>query len=143
MVKKFLSIAGLFLTISAVLLSSCKKAQTTPNIQQRLIGKWTLKMATGSYTELGTNHKDTTRFTSADFFQFNSDGTLNITVSNTPHNGIWKIGSSNKLFITGTNYVDYANGFDVPVITNTDLQLYYTETNANASSEQKLFFNKQ
>jgi len=99
-------------------------------------------MATGSYTIQGANRKDTTRFT-ADFFEFKTDGTLNITVSNTPHNGIWKIGSGNKLFITGTNYVDYANGFDVPVITNTDLQLFYKETSTNASSEQKLIFVKQ
>lgn len=133
--KKLLS----FVTITYLLfaVTSCKKSSHAPSTESQLIGKWTMKAAIGNYTVNGNNHKDTTWFTSSDYFDFKADSTISIMETNTAYNGKWKIVGS-KLFITGTNYMDYPKGFDLPVLTHNDLQLYYTETDASSSLEQKL-----
>jgi hypothetical protein len=122
-------------------LMSCRNQQVVPTVTQRIIGKWTMKTAIGNYTEQGNNRKDTTRFTAADYFNFKADGTLEILESNVPHNGNWVV-TNNKLYITNTHYIDYTNGFDLPILTSTNMQLYYTESTNITSLEQKLNFAK-
>ncbi|QQL49354.1 hypothetical protein [Mucilaginibacter ginkgonis] len=135
-VKKLCQIA-VFILLAAVIIS-CKKVSSVQLAQQQqIIGKWSIKNAIGSYTVLGSNRKDTTKYTASDYFNFKADGSLTIVETNTTYKGNWKI-NNNKLYITNTGYIDYASGFDLPVLTATDLQLYYTETNPTNTLEQKL-----
>lgn len=114
------------------LFSGCQQ-ENSPTIN----GKWIIKEAIANSTANGVNWKDTTRYTSSDYFEFNTDGTLTIVETAKTYHGKWRL-SNNKLFITETNYIDFPSGFDLPILTNTDLQLYYTETNSSASIEEKL-----
>jgi hypothetical protein len=144
--KKTLSITiAICVVLYVCIFTSC---QTTPpvtptpqTLAQKIVGKWTLKEAIGNYTIDGVSNKDTTRFTTADYFEFKADGTLAIIETGKPYNGNWKI-TNNKLFITNTSYMDYAAGFNLPILTANDLQLYYTESNSFSTLEQKLNLTK-
>lgn len=140
--KKLLSSAVLGTVVLAFLsLSSCSKQTDDPTPEEQITGKWTMREAIGSYTMNGMNHKDTTRYTANDYFEFKSDGTLSIIETNTTYNGNWNI-TGGKLYITNTGYMDYSRGFDLPVLTQSDLQLYYTESANNSTLEQKLNLTK-
>jgi hypothetical protein len=135
--KRLSSVLTISTLIAALsLMTSCKK-NNTPSPSAQIVGKWTMVTAIGDYTTQGQNHKDTTSFTSADYFEFKADSTVSIMADEVAYNGKWKIAGT-KLFITGTGYIDYPNGFDFPILTNTDLQLYYTESTTQTSLEQKL-----
>jgi hypothetical protein len=128
-------------SIAAVLtLNSCTRQQTLTPTQQ-LVGKWTMKTAIGYYITQGVPSRDTARFTPADYFQFNADGTVAIMDTGQPHNGNWKI-VNNKLFFTNTNYIDYAGGFDMPILNTSTLQLHYTETTTITFLDQTLNFSR-
>ena len=121
-----LSLAGLLFAA----LFSCTRSvtQPTPSPSSLIIGKWTMKAAIGNYTDQGVNNKDTTLFTTDDYFDFKADSTIFINATGSQYNGNWKI-VGGKLFITGTNYLDaYVKGFDLPILTSTNLQMYYTDT---------------
>lgn len=132
------SIACLIFLLTTTI--GCKKSnvQTT---SQKITGKWTLKNAIGNYTVLGSNRKDTTTYTSADYFDFKANGALSITVNNNNYTGQWII-TNNKLIITGTNYIDFANGFNISILTSSALQLDYKVTDSISNSEQILNFNR-
>lgn len=120
------------------LLMSCTKETAPLSFQQQIAGKWTIQNAIGNYTVNGSNRKDTTYFTPADYIQFNTDGTLSIHEGTNTPTGKWEINGANKLMITETNYMDYPNGFDISVLSGSNLQLYYTEANSFSTLEQKL-----
>ncbi len=90
-----------------------------------------------NYTNYGVNRKDTVRFTSADYYDFHTDNTITIVADGATYDGKWQI-TNNKLFISETSYMDYPRGLDLPILTHTDLQLYYTETDPDIYLEQKL-----
>jgi hypothetical protein len=132
-----ISVVGVILA-----LASCTQQVIQTTTEQRITGKWTMKTAIGNYTVQGVNRKDTTRFTTADYFDFKANGTLTIVETQKTYSGNWKV-VNNKLVITNTNYMDYAtNGFDIPILTSTDFQLYYTEATSAATLEQKLNLSK-
>jgi hypothetical protein len=121
-----------------ICLISCKKDNdSTLSLSSQIVGKWTIKEAIGNYTNYGVNSKDTTRFTTADYFEFRADSTLTIVVTGSTYNGKWKI-TNDRLYITETNYFDYRSGHELPILTNTELQLYNTETIPDHYLEQKL-----
>lgn len=123
----------------AIVVTACKKAPQTT--EEKLTGKWTMMTAIGNYTIQGTSHKDTTTFTANDYFDFKADGSVTIVESNKTYNGNWNI-TNNKLYFSNTNYIDYTSGFDISVLTRTDLQLFYTEYNYPSILEQKLNLSK-
>jgi hypothetical protein len=146
--KKTLSITIIVcVTLFTFALTSCQPAQpvaptpTPQTLSQKIIGKWTMKEAILNSTVQGDNRKDTTRFTAADYFEFKTNGTLTIVETGKTYNGNWAI-TNDKLFITNTNYIDYSRGFDLPILTASNLQLYYTETNSLSTLEQKLNLTK-
>jgi hypothetical protein len=146
--KKTLSITIVVcMTLLIGAFTSCQPAQpiaptpTPQTLAQKIVGKWTMKEAILNSTVQGDNRKDTTRFTTADYFEFKADGTIAIMETGKPYNGNWTI-TNNKLFITNTNYIDYSRGFDLPILTANNLQLYYTETNSLSTLEQKLNLSK-
>jgi hypothetical protein len=129
--------------IATATLTSCTR-QTQQQMQtqsQLIVGKWTLKTALGNYTTQGDNHKDTTQFTTADYFEFKADGTLAIMETGKAYNGNWKI-TNNTLFITNTQYLDYTNGLDISSLTATDLKLHYVEVTTLSTLEQTLILKK-
>ncbi len=136
--KRSLSVLTGFCLILMLSFVSCQKNSTVSASQSSQIqGKWIVKEGIGNYTNYGVSYKDTTRFTSADYLDFHADSTLTIFIEGGTYNGKWQI-TNGKLFITETNYMDYKNGFDLPILTNTDLQLYYTESRPDIYLEQKL-----
>jgi hypothetical protein len=144
--KKTLSISiAVCITLCIFAFTSCRQSQPVPptpqTSSQKIIGKWIIKEAIGSYTINGVNNKDTTRYTAADYFDFKADGTLAIMETGKPYSGNWNI-TNDKLFITNTHYMDYAAGFDLPILTTNNLQLYYTESNSFSTLEQKLNLTK-
>jgi hypothetical protein len=123
--------------IFLVMLYGCTATTVAPASTQQIIGKWTMKNAIGHYIVNGDDRRDTTNFTSADYFDFKADGTLSISETGKSYNGNWAI-SNSKLYITNTGYIDYTGGFDMPVATSGDLQLYYTEIKPSGTLEQWL-----
>ncbi|HEY4337455.1 MAG TPA: hypothetical protein VGM89_16200 [Puia sp.] len=136
------------MTVSCALLFfvaivACRRTVTPPTppapptLQSKIVGKWTMVAAIANSTNYGVNYTDTTAYTSADYFEFKADSTLSIMAKGVAYNGNWRIDSS-KLFITGTNYIDYVRGFQLPILDQHNLQLYYTETQPDTYLEEKL-----
>lgn len=137
MKKTFLSLTVLASFAALVAFTGCKKDAAPLNLQQQITGKWTLQSAVGYYVVMGNARRDTTYYSPADYFQFNADGSLTIHEGTNDVSGKWKI-ENDKLMISETNYMDYPNGFALSVITNNNLQLYYTEQDQVSTLEQKL-----
>ena len=133
------------MTVSCALLYllaivACQRSVTTPtpSLQSKLIGKWTMKAGIVNTTSYGVSYPDTTYFTSADYFDFKADSTLSIMATGVAYNGRWEIDSA-RLYITGTNYMDFAGGFDLPVLDQHNLQIHDTFlATSNTISEQNL-----
>lgn len=117
-----------------VTFASCKKNSTPPSLADQITGKWYMQAAIGNYTNYGDNHKDTTTFTGVDYFDFKADSTVSIWAENTAYAGKWSI-VNNRLFITGSNYLDNSDGWDVSKLTKTDLQLYYKKVIPDIETE--------
>ena len=132
------------MTVSCALLcllavAACQRSVTAPvpSLQSKLIGKWTMVSAIVNTTSYGISYPDTTSFTSADYFDFKADSTLDIMATGVAYNGRWQIDSS-RLYITGTNYIDFAGGFDLPVLDQHNLQIHDTAATANTFLDEKL-----
>ena len=142
MKKSTLSLSLICMLTTFAFLTSCTKETAPLNLQQQLVGKWTIQNVIGNYTVNGSNRKDTTYFTAADYIQFNADGTVSINEgANTP-TGKWAINAANKLIISETSYIDCAKGFDISQVTGSRLQLFYTEANSTSNLEQTLNLSK-
>jgi hypothetical protein len=130
--------ALLFSMVSLYTLVSCTRSNLAPpSLSTKILGKWIVKNACGSYTDYGVNRKDTTWFTVNDYFDFKADSTLLIMMDGESHNGKWQITDS-RLYITQTNYMDFAGGFGLPILTNSDLQLWDTASSENTYLDQRL-----
>ena len=137
------------MTVSCALLCflaivSCQRSVTTPtpSLQSKIIGKWTMVSAIVNTTSYGVIYKDTTNFTSADYFDFKADSTLAIMATGVAYNGRWEIDSA-RLYITGTNYMDLAGGFDLPVLDQHNLQILDTVVaTSNTISDQNLILSR-
>jgi hypothetical protein len=132
------------MTVSCALLcllavGACQRSVTVPppSLQSKIIGKWTMVAAIGDYVDYGVDTKDTTYFTPADYFDFKTDSTLSIMQGGTAYNGQWKI-DNNRLYITGTNYMDFAGGFDLPILDQHNLQIHDTDSTSFSTADQKL-----
>ena len=138
--KKTILAAVMICFIAAIFIGCTRNNMVTPTQtpSQIILGKWTMQSAIGHYIDQGGETRDTTLFTSADYFKFNADSTLNIMASNVAYNGKWYI-QNNKLFITGTAYMDwYPSGFMLPTLTAHKLQLYDTTTTNISVLQQTL-----
>jgi hypothetical protein len=132
------------MTISCTLLFlvaavGCQRSVTTPppSLQSQIIGKWTMVSAIADATNYGVSYIDTVNYTSADYFDFKADSTLSIMATGVAYNGRWQIDSS-RLYITGTNYMDFAGGFDLPVLDQHNLQIHDTAATSNTFLDEKL-----
>jgi hypothetical protein len=72
---------------------------------------------------------------------FKSDGSITIVETGKTYNGKWAI-TNDKLILSNTGYMDFPNGFELPVLTTTDLQLYYKITDAVGVTILKLNLKK-
>jgi len=137
------------MTVSCALLFllaivSCQRSVTAPapSLQSKIVGKWTMVAAIVNTTSSGINYPDTTSYTSADYFDFKADSTLSILAAGVAYNGRWQIDSA-RLYITGTNYMDFAGGFDLPVLDQHNLQIHDTYVpTSNTTSDQTLILNR-
>lgn len=135
--KKILTPAVISVFFAAFFtLTSCKK-EVDPPMEELILGKWTMNAAIGNYTDYGVYRTDTTWFTTNDYFDFKADGTVSIVENEVSHNGNWKI-VNNKLIFTNTGYMDFNGGFDLPILTQSDLQLYYIHEITDHHLEAKL-----
>ena len=134
--KKPLSVL-LGFALTALVFISCQRNNATPSIQSQLVGKWIVKNAVSHSIVQGVPYQDTTAYTTADYLDFHADSTLTIVISGGTYTGKWSIVNS-RLFISETNYMDWPNGWDLPVLTRTDLQMLYKETSQSASLDAYL-----
>ncbi|MEI9913209.1 MAG: lipocalin family protein [Bacteroidota bacterium] len=116
-----ISLFAAFLT-----LTSCEREELEPTTENKLVGKWTFEAAIANSTTYGVNRSDTNWFSADDYFDFKADGTVSIMALGVSYDGTWKI-TGEKLFFTNTGYVDYTSGFELPILTQSDLQLYHTQ----------------
>lgn len=131
-----------FLFAVSLTFTSCEQENLEPPIEQQLIGKWSFQAAIGNYTDDGVNRRDTTWFDTNDYFEFKADGTVNILAFGVEYDGNWKI-TNNKLFFSNTGYVDYSRGYELPVLTQSDLNLFQTQnTPPNHYFEGTLVFKR-
>jgi len=116
-----ISLFAAFLT-----LTSCHREQIEPPLENQILGKWTMDAAIADHTDYGVNQKDTTMFTTDDYFDFKADGTVTIVASGVSYEGNWKITGDNLVF-TNTGYVDFTGGFSVLTLTGSDLKLNHSQ----------------
>lgn len=116
---------------------SCTRTNQPPSLSAQILGKWTVKNACDSSANYGVSWKDTAWFTVNDYFDFKADSTLSIFIGGQAYNGKWQITTS-RLYITQTNYMDNTSGYGLPVLTNTDLQLWDTASSLNTYLDQRL-----
>jgi hypothetical protein len=140
MKKTLLNLMAICAVIFAVTLASCKKDKSQSQAD-KIVGKWYLKTAIGDYTTQGQNHKDTTTFTSADYYDFKADGSVMLVTDGDSENASWKV-SNSKLIFTNTDQLNYTGGFDITILTSTTLQLHYHQTDANSTLDQTLNLGK-
>ena len=132
-----------FAFLCLLVAGACRRSVTTPtpSVQSQLVGKWTMAAAIVSTTSYGVTYKDTTYFTPADYFDFKADSTLSIMETGVAYNGRWEI-DHNRLYITGTNYMDFAGGFDLPVLDLHNLQIHDTVSAPSTLSDQNLILSR-
>lgn len=106
--------------------TSCEPENIDPPIKQQLVGKWTFEAAISNSIDYGVSSKDTTWFTVDDYFDFKADGTVDIMTSGVAHNGNWTV-TGDRLFFSNTGYVDFNGGFELPLLTQSDLKLFQTQ----------------
>ena len=126
MKKLFCPIAAILMFVTFLVLTSCKKDQAQPSLENQIVGKWTMDAAIADETDYGVSQEDTTRFTANDYFDFKADGTLSIMATGIPYQGNWKV-TGDTLVFTNTNYVDFAGGFVVLNVNQSVLQLDHSE----------------
>jgi hypothetical protein len=136
------------MTLSCALLClmvtvACQRSVTppAPTLQSKIVGKWTLVNTILNSTNYGVSYHDTATFTSADYLDFKADSTLSILSNGVAYNGKWWTDSA-KLFITGTNFIDYPHGCQLPVLNQHNLQLFYSNTIPDNYVEQILNLTK-
>lgn len=134
--KKLLLITLLILgTIQAATLTGCTDpAVITPTIASKLVGKWTMQNATSVTIMNGVTTPQTTNFTASDYFEFKTGGTVTIVESGATHTGTWKV-TNDRVFFTGTNYMDNTTGWAVPTLTSNKLQFYNKEVTSSSTTE--------
>jgi hypothetical protein len=136
------------MTVSCALLCflaivSCQRSVTvpTPSLQSKIVGKWTMVSAIVNNTAYGATYSDTTAYTSADYYDFKADSTLSIFATGVTYNGRWEIDDA-RLYITGTNYMDFAGGFGLPVLDQHNLLIRDSVTAPGVISEQNLILSR-
>ncbi len=142
--KRSLSPMTVFCALLCFLsVAACQRSVNAPapSLRSQLIGKWTMVSAIVNDTDYGVSYTDTTYFTSADYFDFKADSTLSIMATGVAYNGRWEIDSA-RLYITGTNYLDFPHGFDLPVLDQHNLQIHDTALTTNTITDRKVVLSR-
>ncbi len=133
--KKLLFIALLlFAIVEMITVTGCTSPPVVPSAESRLIGKWTMLSAVSVTTINGTTTPQTTNFTANDYFEFKTGGIVTIVQSGVTHTGTWKI-ENDRVFFTGTNYMENTPGWAVLTLTANNLQFYNKEVTASSTTE--------
>jgi hypothetical protein len=134
--KKLLLIALLlFATVEMIMVTGCTDPPViAPNVESRFIGKWTMQSAVSVATINGTATPQTTYFTANDYFEFKAGGVITIFESGSTRTGTWKI-MDDRVFFTGTNYMDNTPGWAVLTLTSNTLQFYNREVTPSSTTE--------
>lgn len=133
--KKLLLIALLlFATVEMIMVTGCTKPPVIASSESRFIGKWTMQSAISVTTTNGTTTPQTTNFTANDYFEFKTGGVVTIVQSGVTRTGTWKI-ENDRVFFTGTNYMENTPGWAVLILTANTLQFYNKEVTASSTTE--------
>ena len=124
-----------------VTMVSCTRTNTTPSPAAQITGKWFMKEAISASASYGSpTTRDSTSFSGNNYFDFKTDSTLDIWADSTAYTGKWSIVGT-KLMISGTGYIDNSAGWELPVLNNTTLQLYYKNVVSNGNVQTELWLN--
>jgi hypothetical protein len=85
-------------------------------------------------TTNGTTTPQTTNFTANDYFEFKTGGVVTIVQSGVTRTGTWTI-ANDRVFFTGTNYMENTPGWAVLTLTATTLQFYNKEVTTSSTTE--------
>ena len=134
--KKLLLIAiMLFATVTIITITGCAtNPSVAPNIESRFIGKWIMQSAISVTTTNGTTTPQTTNFTANDYFEFKTGGVVTIVQSGVTRTGTWTI-ANDRVFFTGTNYMENTPGWAVITLTASTLQFYNKEVTTSSTTE--------
>lgn len=125
----------LFAVVEAATITGCTTPPPiVPSIESRFIGKWTMQSAISVTTTNGTTTPQTTNFTANDYFEFKTGGVVTIVQSGVTRTGTWKI-ENDRVFFTGTNYMENTPGWAVLTLTANTLQFYNKEVTSSSTTE--------
>ncbi len=125
----------LFATVEMVTFTGCSTPPPiAPSAESRFLGKWTMLSAVSVTTINGTTTPKTTNFTANDYFEFKTGGVVTIFESGATRTGTWKI-ENDRVFFTGTNYMENTPGWAVLTLTANELQFYNKEVNPSSTTE--------
>ena len=125
----------LFAIVETATITGCTTPPPiVPSIESRFIGKWTMQSAISVTTTNGTTTPQTTNFTANDYFEFKTGGVVTIVQSGVTRTGTWKI-ENDRVFFTGTNYMENTPGWAVLTLTANTLQFYNKEVTASSTTE--------
>jgi hypothetical protein len=135
MKKIFLIIIMLFAIVETATITGCTTPPPiVPSIESGFIGKWTMQSAISVTTTNGTTTPQTTNFTANDYFEFKTGGVVTIVQSGVTRTGTWKI-ENDRVFFTGTNYMENTPGWAVLTLTASNLQFYNKEGTSSSTTE--------
>jgi ABC-type phosphate transport system substrate-binding protein len=134
--KKLLLIAiMLFATVEIITITGCAtNPSVAPSAESRFIGKWTMQSAVSITTTNGSTTPQTTNFTANDYFEFKTGGVVTIVQSGVTRTGTWTI-ANDRVFFTGTNYMENTPGWAVLTLTASTLQFYNKEVTTSSTTE--------
>lgn len=127
MKKTGMAFLAIVMLVSMTSLSSCSKDKAeeehVATTSDKIVAKWTLSQSVSDYTFLGESYSETVEYTEDDTIEFKADGTLVAHESGETYNGNWSV-VGEKLFITNTGEYDNPDGYEIKVLSTTDLHLF-------------------
>jgi hypothetical protein len=134
--KKLLLIAiMLFAAVETITITGCATSPpVAPSSESRFLGKWTMQSAVSVTTTNSTTVPQTTNFTANDYFEFKTGGVVTIVQSGVTRTGSWTI-ANDRVFFTGTNYMENTPGWAVLTLTASNLQFYNKEVTSSSTTE--------
>ena len=124
----------LFAIVEIITFTGCTSPPVAPSVESRFIGKWTMQSAVSITTTNGSTIPQTTNFTANDYFDFKTGGVVTIVQSGVTRTGTWTI-ANDRVFFTGTNYMDNTPGWAVLTLTASNLQFYNKEVTSSSTTE--------
>jgi len=133
--KKILSALAI-LAFFSVSFTACKK-EKTKTTAEKIIGQWQVDNLMVNDHSNGADHTISSNdFTSTDFYEFKTDGTVNISIKGDSGSTTYTLSGEDKLVITDDET------YDIKTLNDHSLVLYFKDGDTNEYEEVTITFKR-